>query len=70
MALQPPIWRKGNNPKTGWEVLSIPASGTFTRDWQDNYYYLHGVSPTTWKQIADVDDVAKLKRAFGHAFGY
>ena len=64
------VWRKGNDPDTGWEVLSIPRSGTFTRDWQDNYYYLHGVAPTTWKQLAEPADKAEVKRAFRFAYGY
>jgi hypothetical protein len=41
----------------------IPGSGTFTRDWQDNYYYLYGVGPTTWKQIGDVGEVVQLMSA-------
>lgn len=70
MSAQSSTWRKGNDAHTGWEVLSIPLSGTFTRDWCDRYYYLRGVAPVTWEQIAEADDVAQLKKAFAHAFGH
>jgi hypothetical protein len=64
------VWRKGFDSNTGCEVLSIPTNGTFTRDWQNNYYFLYGVAPTTWKQIAEPTEVAELKRIFRVAYGY
>lgn len=64
------VWKKGNDTRTGWEVLSIPTSGTFTRDWTDRYYYLRDAAPVTWKEIAEAADVKELKRVFAHAFGH
>jgi hypothetical protein len=70
MGIQQAIWRTGKAVGTGWETLSIPARGTFMRDWQDRYYYLQNGWPVTWQQIGDPEQVAVLKRNFSHAYGY
>jgi hypothetical protein len=63
-------WRVGHDAHLGWEVLSNPANGVYSRDWQDNYYYLFGVCPTTWRQIADPGELVELKRVFQAVYGY
>jgi hypothetical protein len=68
MSNQPPMWKIGKDKATGWEVLSIPDHGTFTRDTAERYYYLYGVGPTTWMQIADETEIAQLRQHFTHAF--
>jgi plasmid maintenance system antidote protein VapI len=38
------------------------TDSTFTRDTAYRYYYLYGVDPTTWMQIAVDLDYARLKK--------
>lgn len=71
------IWTKGIDPVLGWEVLSMRegySTNTFTRDpHRSRFYYLSGVAPTTWKEIAEQnnsDQLRTLKTLFDKAFAY
>jgi hypothetical protein len=64
-------WTTFTDEQTGWEVLRIPGSGTYMRDWENHFYYISQIFPKTWTQIPDDDeDVVKLEKKFRHAYGY
>lgn len=67
MSIQSLNWKLTINQNTGWEVLSLYGSGTYSRDFEDRYYYLSDALPTTWRQIVKSEDLAQLKKHFEQA---